>query len=121
MGKMQLIYLICNLKSFFHNSVENHSIKTINVSNNMFAWPIKPRKVFKVENYIALWVIRTTPIEICGEILFLNYIQAIGKVNILYTSWLPVTWTGGNKIKMVMKNIYRFSRQFMKFPGLLKF
>ena len=23
---------------------------------------------------------------------------------ILITSWLPVTWTGGNKIKMVMKN-----------------
>ena len=23
---------------------------------------------------------------------------------LLTTSWLPVTWTGGNKIKMVMKN-----------------
>ena len=46
MGNMQLIYLICNFKSFFHSSVENYPIKKINVSTSMFAWPINPKKVF---------------------------------------------------------------------------
>ena len=52
-----------------------------------------------VYTHIYICVIRCTYMS-----AILHLLSHIFKSAYLHTSWLPVTWTGGNKIKMVMKN-----------------